>query len=212
MNHSVFHNPIFYALSLSLWLLVSTSLSVASAQSVIERDESGEPTVRAVQQAALRYSALGPEIFKGMRTRSRAQAALPQFTVRVTKDLDQEDRALTRFGESNNTQPQNISATVTNGDDIQLYAEARWKLNESVFNYQETAVMRENRYSAKERQKLLQTVTQVYFERKRTLLKMKPVKPGSEAAQLAQLKISQIDAELDALTGGWFTSQLPPKQ
>ena len=154
MNHSVSHNPTFYALSLSLWLLVSTSFSVASAQSVIERDESGEPTVRAVQQAALRYSALGPEIFKGMRTRSRAQAALPQFTVRVTKDLDQEDRALTRFGESNNTQPQNISATVTNGDDIQLYAEARWKLNESVFNFQETAVMRENRYSAKERQKL----------------------------------------------------------
>jgi hypothetical protein len=94
-----------------------------------------------------------------MRTRSRAQAALPQLTVRVTKDLDQEDRALTRFGETNNTQPQNISATVTNGDDIQLYAEARWKLNESVFNYQETAVMRENRYSAKERQKILQTVT-----------------------------------------------------
>ena len=212
MNLSASNNPIFYVFSLSLWLLAGSSLSVVSAQPVIERDESGEPTVRAVQQAALRYSALGPEIFKGMRTRSRAQAALPQFTVRVTKDLDQEDRALTRFGESNNTQPQNISATVTNGDDLQLYAEARWKLNESVFNYQETAVMRENRYSAKERQKLLQTVTQVYFERKRTLLKMKPAKPGSEAAQLAQLKVSQIEAELDALTGGWFTSQLPPKQ
>ena len=198
-------------LSLSVYVLMSVSLGSVHAQS-IERDQSGEPTVRAVQQAALKYSALGPEIFKGMRARSRAQAALPQFTVRVTKDLDQEDRALTRFGETNNTQPQNISATVTNGDDLQLYAEARWKLNESVFNYQETAVMRENRYSAKERQKLLQTVTQVYFERKRALLKMKPTKPGSEAAQLAQLKIAQIEAELDALTGGWFTSQLPPKQ
>ena len=201
-----------YILSLSAFALVNFSLNLGYTQSVIERDQSGEPTVRAVQQAALKYSALSPEIFKGMRTRSRAQAALPQLTVRVTKDLDQEDRALTRFGETNNTQPQNISATVTNGDDIQLYAEARWKLNESVFNYQETAVMRENRYSAKERQKLLQTVTQVYFERKRALLKMKPTKPGSEAAQLAQLKIAQIEAELDALTGGWFTSKLPPKQ
>ena len=39
--------------------------------------------------------------------------------------------------------PQNVSATETNGNDLQLYAEARWKLNESVFNFQETAVMRE---------------------------------------------------------------------
>lgn len=197
----------------SCLLLSSYSSSIAYAQTgETERDDRGEPTVRAVQQAALRYAALSPEIFKGMRTRSRAQAALPQLTVRVTKDLDTEDRSLTRYGESDNLAPQtpqNISATITNGDDLQLYAEARWKLSESVFNYQETAVMRENRYSAKERQKLLQTVTQVYFERKRALIKLKPAKPGSESAELAKLKIAQIEAELDALTGGWFTSQLP---
>lgn len=194
----------------SLFLMGTCAPLICDAQNgAVERDERGEPTVRAVQQAALRYAALSPEIFKGMRTRSRAQAALPQLTVRVTKDLDTEDRSLTRYGESDSALPQNISATITNGDDLQLYAEARWKLSESVFNYQETAVMRENRYSAKERQKLLQTVTQVYFERKRALIKLKPTKPGSEAAELAKLKIAQIEAELDALTGGWFTSQLP---
>lgn len=197
-------------------LLLISTLYCLSPQlgwsELVQLDDSGEPTVQAVHQAALQYAALNPEIFKGMVTRSRVQAALPQVTVRVTKDMDQEDRALTRYGETNNTLPENISATVTNGDDLQLYAEARWKLGESVFNYQETAVMRENRYSAKERQKLLQTVTQVYFERKRALIKMKPTKSGSEAAALAQLKIAQIEAELDALTGGWFTRHLPPKQ
>ena len=186
--------------------------SAASAEDVVELDREGEPTVQAVHRAALEYAALHPEIFKSMRRRSRAQAALPQLTVRVTSDLDKEDRALTRFDETNSMIPQNISATETNGNDLQLYAEARWKLNESVFNYQETAVMRENRYSAKERQKLLQTVTQVYFERKRALIKMRPAKPGSEAEALALLKIAQIEAELDALTGGWFTKKLPPKQ
>ena len=40
---------------------------------------------------------------------------------------------------------------------------------------------------------------------------MKPAKPNSEAAALAALKIAQIEAELDALTGGWFTKALPPK-
>jgi hypothetical protein len=111
---------------------------------------------------------------------------------------------LTRFGETNT--PQDISATQTVGDDLQLYAEARWKLNETIFNYQETAVMRENRYSAKERQKLLQTVTQVYFERKRAQIKLGELKGADR--ELAQLKVEQMNAELDALTGGWFSQQV----
>ena len=195
-----------------LALLISLNLSTTGlAENLVQLDAQGEPSIQAVHKAALQYAALHPEIFKSMRRRSRIQAALPQLTVRMTSDLDKEERALTRFDENNVTVPQNISATETNGNDLQLYAEARWKLNESVFNFQETAVMRENRYSAKERQKLLQTVTQVYFERKRALIKMRPAKPGSEAAALAQLKIAQIEAELDALTGGWFTKHLPPK-
>ena len=195
-----------------LALLISLNLSTTGlAENLVQLDAQGEPSIQAVHKAALQYAALHPEIFKSMRRRSRIQAALPQLTVRMTSDLDKEERALTRFDENNVTVPQNISATETNGNDLQLYAEARWKLNESVFNFQETAVMRENRYSAKERQKLLQTVTQVYFERKRGLIKMRPAKPGSEAAALAQLKIAQIEAELDALTGGWFTKHLPPK-
>ena len=165
---------------------------------------SAEPTVQQVQTVAMRYASLNPEVFESMRSRSRTQALLPQLTVRATKDNDDESRALTRYGE--NALPQDISATETKGDDLQLYAEARWKLNETVFNYQETAVMRENRYSAKERQKLLQTVTQVYFERKRALIKLSRAKASEQ--ELERLKIEQMNAELDALTGGWFSQQL----
>ena len=82
---------------------------------------------------------------------------------------------------------------------------------QTVFNFQETAVMRENRYSAKERQKLLQTVTQVYFERKRALIKARNFKGSTEQKELHMLKIQQIEAELDALTGGWFTRQIQRK-
>ena len=141
-----------------------------------------------------------------MRSRSRIQAALPQVTIRATKDNDNESRSLTRYGETELAQ--DISATKVVGDDLQLYAEARWKLSETVFNYQETAVMRENRYSAKERQKLLQTVTQTYFERKRTVMKLKRTKDGTQTHEMLLLKLMQIEAELDALTGGWFTQQI----
>lgn len=189
------------ALCLSAGLL-GTSLSVAPQHA--NAQELTEPTVQVVQQVAMRYAALNPEVFQSMKSRSRLQAILPQLTVRATKDDDQESRSLTRFGETNT--PQDISATTTLGDDLQLYAEARWKLNETIFNYQETAVMRENRYSAKERQKLLQTVTQVYFERKRSVLKLAQLKGADR--ELESLKVDQMNAELDALTGGWFSQQL----
>ena len=192
-----------FLIYLSLILLANNGF----AQSV-ERDGRGDPKVQIVQQVALKYAALNPSIFSSMRTRSRTQAVLPQFTVRATKDLDNESRSLTRFGEGDSTGAQDISATEVVGDDLQLYAEARWKLNETVFNYQETAVMRENRYSAKERQKLLQTVTQVYFERKRALMKQDKFKGSAEQKAMLALKIDQMNAELDALTGGWFSKNI----
>jgi hypothetical protein len=190
-----------------VWSLISVyflSLNLCYAQPA--GNSQIEPSVRKVQKVALQYAALNPEIFKSMRTRSRIQAALPQVTVRATKDSDNESRSLTRYGETELAQ--DISATKVVGDDLQLYAEARWKLSETVFNYQETAVMRENRYSAKERQKLLQTVTQTYFERKRTVIKLKRTKSGTQSHELLILKLMQIEAELDALTGGWFTQQI----
>ena len=92
---------------------------------------------------ALEYAALSPEIFRSMRFRSRVQGALPQLTVRVTQDVDERGQSLTRFSEDN--RPQDISATDVLDEGLQLYGEARWRLGEMVFNYQETAVMRENR-------------------------------------------------------------------
>ncbi|MBM4291812.1 MAG: hypothetical protein FJ138_10505 [Deltaproteobacteria bacterium] len=198
------------AFSLALGaLLAPLAAPQARAQELtLTLDKDGEPSVQSVQQVSMRYASLNPEVFQSMKSRSRVQAVLPQLTVRATKNLDEESRSLTRFGETN--QPQDISATSVVNNDLQLYAEARWKLNEMVFNYQETAVMRENRYSAKERQKLLQTVTQVYFERKRALVKLKDARPG-EARDLAALKVQQLDAELDSLTGGWFSGQINAK-
>ena len=189
-------SPLLFASALSLTLTPQEVVAQAPADLT--------PPIKLVQQVAMRYASLNPEVFQSMRARSRTQALLPQLTVRATQDDDRESRSLTRYGENSN--PQDISATRTVGDDLQLYAEARWKLNEMIFNYQETAVMRENRYSAKERQKLLQTVTQVYFERKRALIKLSQGKGGDPT--LAVLKIEQMNAELDALTGGWFSDQL----
>lgn len=197
--------------TLTIFALVVGLTSVASAQATTEAEArqllarfDSEPTVNQVQQAALDYAAMHPESFEAMRSRSRYAAALPELRVRVTKDLDDEARSVTTFEDNN--QPDKVSATEVRDDQLQLLGEVRWRLGEMVFNARETAVVRENRFAAKERAKLLQTVTQIYFERRRTQIELVQAPPADAASRvLVDLKISQLTGELDGLTGGAFS-------
>ncbi|MEE2643736.1 MAG: hypothetical protein VYD19_02275 [Myxococcota bacterium] len=196
---------LFSALPLQGW--GQSAAGVESAADRLLEAFAHEPSVGEVQRMALSYAALSPDIFRSMRSRSRIQALLPQLTVRVTQDTDERGQSLTRFSEDNRAQ--DISATDVLDEGLQLYGEARWRLGETVFNFQETAVMRENRYSAKERQRLLQTVTQLYFERRRLQLERLDERPATpREAALARLKEAQITAELDALTDGEFSRRV----
>lgn len=197
-------------LVISLLLLASSASAQApdaKARELLARFD-GEPNVNQVQRAALDYSAMHPEIFENMRTRTRTRALLPEVSFQVTKDLDDESRSVTSFTQADDNTPraEKVSATETKDDGLQLRGEAKWKLGDLVFNTAETAVARENRSTAKERQALLQTITKVYFERRRAqldLLMSPPAEAGARA--LAELKIAQLTAELDALTGGRFS-------
>lgn len=179
----------------------------AKARELLARFD-GEPNVNQVQRAALDYAALHPEIFDNMRSRTRSRGLLPQVTVRVTQDVDDVNRGVTSFtlSDNNTSVAEKVSATETKYELLQLTGQARWELGDLVFSRAETAVVRENRYAAKERQKLLQLVTQLYFERRRAqldLLLSPPAEAGARA--LAELKIAQLTAELDAVTGGRFS-------
>ncbi len=175
----------------------------AKARALLGRFEN-EPDVNRVQRAAMDYATMHPEVFESMRSRSRLAALLPEVKIKVLKQLDEDSRSVTNFTEE--SRPRDVSATETNGDELQLTGEAKWKLGDVVFNARETAVVRESRQTAKERQRLLQTVTQLYFERRRAQLELLTAPPADPASRaLAELKIGELTSELDALTGGSFS-------
>lgn len=163
-----------------------------------------EPTVNQVQQAALSYYALHPEELGKLRSRAGWSHLLPAVRVEVTKELDDESRSLVRFDDLE--EADDISAQEKREDDLELMARADWELNELVYSPDELSVLRENRLSAKERQKLLNLVTRVYFERRRAQIDLMTSPPSDPKARaLAELKIAELTAELDALTGGAFS-------
>lgn len=174
------------------------------ARKILARFEN-EPTVNEVQQAALTYSAMHPEQYESMRTRSRFAAILPELRLRATKDDGDEQKQYQRYNE-NDAAAEPLSDTSTTDENLELQAEVKWRLNELVFNKYETSVVKEHRQVAKERQRILQSVTQVYFERRRAQVDMLLAPPGDAAGRtLAELKVAELTAELDGMTGGAFS-------
>lgn len=185
-------------------LSVAEPTADAEAKKILARFDS-EPTVNEVQQAALTYAAMHPELFESMRTRSRWAAVLPEARIRVTKDDGDEQKQYQRYsGAMAPAEP--LSDTSTTDQNLEIQGEVKWKLPELVFNNRETAVVRESRMVAKERQRILQTVTQTYFERRRAQVDLLLAPPGDAGARtLAELKVAELTAELDGMTGGAFS-------
>ena len=187
--------------------LVAAQPAADQARTLLARFES-EPSVNQVHQSALNYANLHPEVFESMRTRSRARGALPELRVQMVSDVDEDARSVVRFARDplGASVADNISATDTKGDAMRWMGEVRWRFGDVVFNAQETAVARESRFSARARQQLLQAITQVYFERRRAQIELMNSPPQDPTARaLQELKIQQLTAELDAVTGGRFS-------
>jgi len=80
-------------------------------------------------------------------------------------------------------------------------------LGDGVFNPDEIDVSRELRSVIALRDDVLDEVTQLYFERRRTLAQL--AQPASEAEAAAlRLRSAELAAGIDAWTGGWFSRAL----
>ena len=198
--------PLLTALVLALAPMAASAEPTpdAEARKLLSRFDN-EPTVNEVQQAALTYAAMHPEQYETMRARSRWAAALPELRLRATQDKGDDQTQYQRYnGALAPAEP--LSDTSKTDENLELQGEVRWRLNELVFNKYEMGVVREHRQVARERQRILQSVTQVYFERRRAQVDLLLAPPGDAAARtLAELKVSELTAELDGMTGGAFS-------
>lgn len=163
-----------------------------------------EPTIQQVQAAAIRYAEVQPGKIAGWRQRAAWRAWLPQFTVALDRDVDQTIASSTSGGKTTFTVgPEDRSIGVDLG--------FRWELGDLIWNPDQTAIDTRSRLMVQLRGELLDDVTRFYFERRRLQLEQRvaPVAdPGLRAER--QLRVEELTAQLDALTGGEF-SRLGPQ-
>jgi outer membrane protein TolC len=175
---------------------------VASADEAAQmRDRfAHEPSVAEMQAEAMRHAGLVPEKTASWSRRARTAALVPDLSVRAS---------LSGSGTlpANGSDPE-TTGTTTTGDRRSWYlgASANWSLDRLVFPREEINLARETQRLATRRETLLAEVARVYFQRRRLQVELLLHPPADAAARLlAGLRIDELGAILDALTGGAFS-------
>ena len=162
-----------------------------------------EPTVQQVQGWTNDYARTSPEMLRRWSVNAQSFAALPRFQAEYwfREDLDQ------RFqytGPSND-----LAATPSDLDQAQDYRvllRAQWELSELVMSSDRIRIINESQDAVKLRDKLLTQVTRLYFDRRRHQVEMLLTpRPTLEGQVEDQLRLLELTAGIDALTGGRFS-------
>lgn len=175
-----------------------------------------EPTLRQLEAAALKYSSLDPQEVMRWKSRVKWAKALPQVVVGYDQKF---------INQINNTIQDSISVTSSNitvgPPQAQLNqnnnlnqgfeAKATWSLDELIFNKDSLSISSESRYRTLMRSQVLDELYQVYFERKKLLLR-EGEKKREEFSSINQLRLEELEAKLDSLTGGYFSKTTEPIQ
>jgi hypothetical protein len=172
----------------------------------------GEPNINEVQEEAIRYAEVEPEKIARWRRQASMKAILP--TVRIGMDQD-----------ANKTVSSSIWGTCgTNSspgryfvgpDDKTKYRNQNWnisltwELGDLIYNNDQTSIDVRSRLMVQLRDDILDEVTKLYFERIRVKIELDNLAIEDRKKRFEkELRLKELTASLDALTGGYFSRKL----
>ena len=161
-----------------------------------------EPSVREVQEAALRYFHVNQRQVESMRTRASQKALAPVLELSGgLTDSDTDEDTLNYEFHPSSPWVQRYAG----GRAWDVRAKLSWDLPRLVFNSEELDVAS----LAGLVEGLLKESTRLYFMRRRLQVDMILNPPRDTATQLTkELRIQELTGLLDAMTGGWFRGAL----
>lgn len=168
---------------------------------------SSEPDIRQLQEAAITYCELNPEKIARWRKLAANKALLPEISVGIERD-------------TSDLWHWETGSTTKNGDDCLIKGRGpvawdvtlSWDLGELIWNDDQTSIDVRSRLMVELRTDVLESLTKMYYERLRLKMELKhlaleEVKKRREH----ELRIQELAAQLDALTGGYFSAYEPAR-
>jgi hypothetical protein len=156
----------------------------------------------AARAKAVALAMVEPERAQSYVNRARYAAWLPELRLRVDR----------RFGRSESLDLPSTSTAITSPlgvdtvDDVRYEARVTWDLARLVFSNDELAAQAQTIHMAEIRRDIEVTVSRLYYERRRLGLERLPPGPGERTAAIRRdVRLREIESELDALSGGAFS-------
>jgi len=173
---------------------------------------SNEPDVGRVQAMAMSYTKTNPELVEGWLRASKAAFGLPAVTLSYDKDLDDYNTwnyvDLDGNGKVETDEFQLYNSRAD--DDDSFGVRMAWRLDKIVMSSERIRVINEAQDIVKLRDKILEDVTRIFFDRRRLQVEQLLSPPSDLRTQIKnELRLQELTANIDALTGGRFSAALP---
>lgn len=167
-----------------------------------------EPVVGTVQAMAMDYSKTNPQLVESWLASSRSAYLLPKLNLKYQKDLNlNEDYAY--FEDEDGDRILSLDGQDADNDDT-YEVKLEWRLDKLVMSSERIRVINEAQDIVKLRDKVLDEVTRLYFDRRRLQVELLLSPPSDLRTQIKkELQLQELSANLDALTGGGFSAALP---
>jgi hypothetical protein len=204
---------------MNVLLLTAALLAPAYAREPRSVDEvlsqfKDEPDVREVQEMVLAYSKTDPSYVDAWLRASVTAAWLPelQFTYDYDNGYDRDYAYLT--SQDDGFTGDSEAEIEGSGVDLQhgLQVRARWELDKLVMSSERIRVISEAQDVVKLRDKVLEEVTRLYFDRRRLQVDMYMTEGDTKTQLKNELRLQELTAQLDAYTGGRFSGAVGKKR
>jgi hypothetical protein len=172
-----------------------------------------EPEVREVQEMVLAYSKTDPAYVDAWLRASVTAAWLPelQLTYDYDNGYDRDYNYLTSqdagFDGASEAEIEGSGVDLQHGVQVR----ARWELDKLVMSSERIRVISEAQDVVKLRDKVLEEVTRLYFDRRRLQVDMMMTEGDAKTQLKNELRLQELTAQLDAYTGGRFSGALKGK-
>jgi photosystem II stability/assembly factor-like uncharacterized protein len=197
-------NHLYVAAAKGLFRADIDNLSLDKGETLPKGYGQDGPTIADLQQAAIEYAEVNPEKIRQWRQQASKKAMLPKISL----GFDREVGDLWHWETGSTTKVDDD--TLRRGRDAVTWdVSLTWDLSELIWNSDQTSIDVRSKLMVELRDSILDEVTKIYFERLRVKMEIEGLSLEEKAKRAEkQLRLQELSACLDALTGGYFSRAL----
>jgi len=161
------------------------------------------PTIREIQQVAIKYAEVDPDKIRKWRMQAAIKAWLPTLAAKMNRDTGD-----LWHWESGSTTKSDDDTLRKGKSSIGWDVAVSWDLSNIIFNNDQTSIDTRSRLMVQLRDDILDEVNKLYFERLRVKMELNnlAIEDGKKRGE-KELRLQELTASLDALTGGYFSQK-----